>query len=71
MNLHGELCLSTKVRPTAVEFSNKIKKAYNQGRKSEMVVLAKSIVESNYTHKTMIKNWEDYIFSKIKECNDT
>lgn len=71
MNLHGELCLSTKVRPTAVEFSNKIKEAYKQGRKSEMVVLAKSIVESNYTHKTMIKNWENYIFSKIKECNDT
>jgi glycosyltransferase involved in cell wall biosynthesis len=70
MNLHGELCLSTKVRPTAIEFSNKIKEAFDEGRKSERVILAKSIAESNYTHETMIKNWEDYIFLKIKEHND-
>jgi len=71
MNLHGELCLSTQVRPTAIEFSDKIKEAFYEGRCSKRVLLAKSIAESNYTHEIMIKNWEDYIFLKIREYNDT
>ena len=71
MNLHGELCLSTEVRPTAIEFAYKIKEAFDEGRCSKRVLLAKDVAEKNYTHETMIKNWEDYIFSKIEECNDT
>jgi glycosyltransferase involved in cell wall biosynthesis len=70
MDMHGELCLSTKVRPTAIEFSDKIREAFDKGRNSDRVVLAKTIVENNYTHQTMIKNWEDYIFLKIKEHNE-
>ena len=70
INLHGELCLSTQVRPTAIEFAHKIKEAFDKGRSSDRVVLAKTIVENNYTHQTMIKNWEDYIFLKIKEHNE-
>ena len=71
INMHGELALSTNIRPTAIEFSDKIQQAFYEGRSSKRVILAKSVVENNYTHETMIKNWEDYIFSKIKECNDT
>ena len=70
-DMHGELCLSTQVRPTAIEFSNKIQQAFYEGRNSKRVVLAKSVVENNYTHETMIKNWEKYIFLKIKEFHDS
>jgi glycosyltransferase involved in cell wall biosynthesis len=70
-NMHGELCLSTEVRPTALEFSNKINQAFYEGRCSKRVILAKDVVEKNYTYETMIKNWEDYVFLKMKECNDT
>ena len=71
INLHGELCLSTQVRPTAIEFAYKIKEAFDEGRCSKRVILAKDVVEKNYTHEIMIKNWEDYIFLKIREYNDT
>jgi aspartate aminotransferase len=50
--------------------SNKIKQSFNEGRNLSRVILAKSIVKNNYTHETMIRNWEDYILLKIKECND-
>jgi glycosyltransferase involved in cell wall biosynthesis len=70
MDLHGELCLSTKIRPTAIEFSDKIQQAFYEGRNSKRVILAKKTVENNYTYKTMIKNWEDYILLKIKEFKD-
>jgi glycosyltransferase involved in cell wall biosynthesis len=70
INMHGELALSTNIRPTAIEFSDKIQQAFYEGRSSKRVILAKSIVQSNYTCETMIKNWEDYVFLKIKECND-
>jgi len=69
-NTHGELALSTNIRPTAIEFANKIQQAFYEGRNSNKVVLAKKIVENNYTYQTMIKNWEDYIFLKIKEHNE-
>jgi glycosyltransferase involved in cell wall biosynthesis len=70
-DMHGELCLSTQVRPTAIEFSDKIRQAFYEGRNSKRVILAKSVVENNYTHETMIKNWEKYIFLKIKELHDS
>lgn len=70
MNLHGELCLSTQIRPTAIEFAYKIKEAFDEGRCSKRVLFAKDVAESTYTHETMIRNWEDYILLKIKECND-
>jgi glycosyltransferase involved in cell wall biosynthesis len=70
-DMHGELCLSTEVRPTAIEFSNKISQAFYEGRCSKRVILAKDVVEKNYTYETMIKNWEDYIFLKIREHSDT
>lgn len=70
-DMHGELCLSTEIRPTAIEFSNKISQAFYEGRCSKRVILAKDVVEKNYTYKTMIKNWENYIFLKIREHSDT
>lgn len=70
-DMHGELCLSTEVRPTAIEFSNKISQAFYEGRCSKRVILAKDVVEKNYTYETMIKNWENYIFLKIREHSDT
>lgn len=69
-DMHGELCLSTQVRPTAIELSDKIKQSFYEGRNSSRVLLAKSVVENNYTHETMIKNWEKYILLKIKEHYD-
>lgn len=70
IDLHGELSLSTNVRPTAIDFSEKIKESFIYGRCYNKIHLAKKIVEENYTHEIMIKNWENYIFSKIKEYND-
>lgn len=69
-DMHGELCLSTQVRPTAIELSDKIKQSFYEGRNCSRVLLAKSVVENNYTHEIMIKNWEKYILLKIKEHHD-